>query len=258
MKNTSIDKFLEVTNKFLSALIDLDKRINNTNSATLKELLQQNYNVGAQMYARFCNIINLYQEYFEISEKYSSQVLEKASYIGNTILAEMQEILENIEKTECDDTKDFQRTILNYKSILVEKTSKNAQNYCKFLKFEDELTFNMIYLSFLNSYLPFTLNDYNKYKIIKEQILDIIKTIIGLNNTASTIITLLETTNNIASILLSYDNDYLKESFFTNLDDDMVKIEMQKEKLIEAYNQQTLVIDYLEVRRSMYEQKLQQ
>lgn len=243
----SFDEIIDLINKIHNELINLDKQIKSTPSTTLKKLLTKNYIIGSNIFLKFKEIFDLYKNYIEYSSKHSQALYDTVIKSNEKTIENIKQTLPLLEKTKFEDIKRFCISTIEHQSYLMKQTNDIIDFNETLDEFIRIMTLNMIYLSVYNYYLPFTINDYNKYKIIKESVKNIAKTIIGFIPILSEVLTAVDFANDITALVSTFDDEYMREAFFKNTNDDLLKIEKQTEMLNLTYNQQNSLIEYLKI-----------
>lgn len=240
-------KYKKISSNILWELQRLNQLKNKVQSDTLAQMIEKNYNIGANIYLRFKEVADLYTKCFELLYKHTDII--RTHYI--------KYCEQGVEKAKTfTQPSTLKSDYLQMQSGFI----KNMINTVEVLDTVDHFTqvilLNSVYLSFYSSYLPFTVNDKDKFKVTKEKIQNLIKAIGGCIPIVSEALTTIDLAISVSDFLELFDEDTIKDTSFNNIDNDLLKIELQRNMLYQAFGQQKALIESLTEISKQYEENV--
>lgn len=244
-----LENIKKISSEILGELQKLNQLKNKVQSDILAQMIEKNYNIGANIYLRFQEVADLYTKCFELlykrtdiirthSIKYCEQGVEKAKTFTQPLT--------------------LKSDYLQMQSSFI----KNMINTLEVLDTLDHFTqvilLNSVYLSFYSSYLPFTVDDKDKFKVTKEKIQNLIKSIGGCIPVVSEALTTIDIAVSVSDFLELFDEDTIKDTSFNNIDNGLLKIELQRNMLYQAFEQQQALIESLTEISKRYEENIKE
>lgn len=235
------DKSLEIYNNVMCYY----QKLESITSTTLKDIITKNYNLGGRMMVNFATIAQLYKKYaitlYHNGEKRSDDI----QYNISQNVQHVSEIIKLTESADDEVTKDFYRTQAQVTYVLSQKLIDTYELHNELDVFNQYIILSSIWLCMYSCYMPFTLNDYNKYKLYKEKFMSMTKTIAGLIPALSIPIAITNLSSDAAECINIYDDKVFEEKLFSNTDNHLIILESQTTLLTIGVAQQMNLIDSL-------------
>lgn len=256
-KKDRYHEIIEISTQIYKELLELENQKNQVQSSTIKELLTKNYNIGAKTFIQFQEVVELFKAYLKKTLEYSQKFDENSINFANQILENITEHSKLIGEIKSDSIRLFTKNLIEIQRQMGIRVVQSADNMSKINEFMEFVALEMVYLSFYNCYLPYTINDYDRNKIIKDSTKSILKSLLGLGPIISLIITGHNVINDLKLILNALDAQNLKKDFFSSLDYNITKLETQTKMLMFSYSNQEKIIDYLKTMIKTIEEDIQ-
>lgn len=219
---------------------DISEQIKTINSTTLNLLLKQINKLTNEFLERHSEIISLNEKLNYNVEKYNNELKQNVEEIKNSY----DLYVEEYNKADILSKKTYELGIkLSQRNLIF--ASKNQMEYNKLHVIISFQIISFIHLNVLTCYFAFTFNDYNKFERIKNSLFEASTSAIGMLPGMSEIMSLYEFPKQVANIVNSFDDDFIKREINENVDSALLKLEKQIEILNTAVNTQEQILNLI-------------
>lgn len=236
------DKKMEKIQLLLELTFDeiktLHNQIGSSKSSTLNKLFEENYNLSANIFIQFNEIVDLYKNIIKSSYDSIFQFTDKQTDAIKSNVATLENLSSKIDKTDIVNSEILSK---QYKITLETiKCTKSAFDVSySVAEINDQVMNSSIYILLGGFYQALTINDYNKSEKLKENLKGEIGNLIETIPIASEIKGIFNIINQTADLFRDLDKEILIDEFIDNIGNGLFKIEKQKELLanVFCYNQ---------------------
>lgn len=238
MDNEMLEKIIILCELLFDEIESLYNRIGSSKSMVLNSLLEENYNLSANIYIQFSEMALLSKDITKLSYGRTLQFADRQIDAINSNIAEIKDLSLKINKDDIVNSE----MLFTQREIALEiiKNSKSAVEVSYLATEINNLAISSsIYILLAGFYRALAINDYNKSKKLKENLESEIGNVIDTIPIVSEIKSIWNIITQTVKLFSELDKENLMDEFIENIGDGISKIEKQQELLtmVFYYNQ---------------------